>query len=696
METFTHKFYKVLDDNVTCGELGDSDIVVCYELPCPAQQSRTYKKQLNDPFIVPVFLSNNGHPRYTSYRSGPSLFGYPFIAVIDQKQATDVGTIYDAIVSRLERWTTNARDLYTWEAGSLVFTDDTPIQISGIHLPKLAPVTEIKENGDVINVDDVPSEGDIADEKSIIIQEADADAPMDITPDTVVRKTGTKKDIFQLRLQANHKDFGTGFQGYGASSQRYETWDNRELDADSHPILLREDDAFFCEFDENMKSYYFGEEVTRWEHARWNIWDQFIHPEYIEAKKANAERKNKGMSLADCLTEFTKEEQLGDDDLWYCPQCKKHQHATKKFDLWKAPDVLVVHLKRFSNSRTLRDKIDTHVDFPIEGLDLGELIGERQVAKRLIAAGVDAEQMGLSNLEEPLVYDLFGVDEHIGGLGGGHYRAYASNHMTEQWYHFDDSYVTKARATDAVVSHFTLVIFVQTILTNLCNQNANAYLLFYRRRTSRPLGGKSHGKIEEARLKQPGSKANPDDIAIDTQLPTPPNESNHSSYLNSGTSRLAALVPLPANTARDSWPTPRSDSKSSPASTPPALEDSELPDFENSQLDEVIQTSLDPLQIASHHYDFPDPSSKASPTSSIEAEPDFDHDHNESNWDLPGAIFDEIQTFDNDWEHGQYSDSGSSNANPFADPTAQQDKDDYAEIVKDIPIHESKPLDIDL
>jgi ubiquitin carboxyl-terminal hydrolase 4/11 len=105
---------------------------------------------------------------------------------------------------------------------------------------------------------------------------------------------------------------------------------------------------------------------------------------------------------------------------------------------------------------------------------------------------------------------------------------------------------------------------------------------------------------------------------------------------------------------------------------------------------------LDPLQIASHHYDFPDPSSKASPTSSIEAEPDFDHDHNESNWDLPGAIFDEIQTFDNDWEHGQYSDSGSSNANPFADPTAQEDKDDYAEIVKDIPIHESKPLDIDL
>lgn len=158
------------------------------------------------------------------------------------------------------------------------------------------------------------------------------------------------------------------------------------------------------------------------------------------------------MTLEECMTEFTKEEKLGEDDLWYCPQCKKHQQATKKFDLWKAPDILVVHLKRFSNSRALRDKIDTLVEFPVEGLDIGDLVGERQVAKRLAAAGVDAAELGLKDLDEPLVYDLFAVDEHMGGLGGGHYRAYAENHLTEQWYHFDDSYVTKSRAADSVVS----------------------------------------------------------------------------------------------------------------------------------------------------------------------------------------------------------------------------------------------------
>lgn len=51
--------------------------------------------------------------------------------------------------------------------------------------------------------------------------------------------------------------------------------------------------------------------------------------------------------------------------LRYCPNCKKHQQATKKFDLWSLPKILVVHLKRFSYSRYWRDKLDTVVEFPI-------------------------------------------------------------------------------------------------------------------------------------------------------------------------------------------------------------------------------------------------------------------------------------------------------------------------------------------
>jgi ubiquitin carboxyl-terminal hydrolase 4/11/15 len=35
------------------------------------------------------------------------------------------------------------------------------------------------------------------------------------------------------------------------------------------------------------------------------------------------------------------------------------------------------------------------------------------------------------------VYDLIGVDEHYGGLGGGHYTASAKNFMDGCWYHYN-------------------------------------------------------------------------------------------------------------------------------------------------------------------------------------------------------------------------------------------------------------------
>lgn len=87
----------------------------------------------------------------------------------------------------------------------------------------------------------------------------------------------------------------------------------------------------------------------------------------------------------------------------YCPTCKKHQRATKKFDLWSLPEVLVIHLKRFSYTRSLRDKLDTLVEFPIRGLNMAPYI--------------------LNPNPTDAVYDLIGVCNHYGGLGGGHCMA---------------------------------------------------------------------------------------------------------------------------------------------------------------------------------------------------------------------------------------------------------------------------------
>lgn len=63
--------------------------------------------------------------------------------------------------------------------------------------------------------------------------------------------------------------------------------------------------------------------------------------------------------------------------------------------------MLVVHLKRFSYSRHYRDKLDTHVDFPLTDLDLTEYLINK-------------------NVTTETKYDLIAVSNHYGSLGGGH------------------------------------------------------------------------------------------------------------------------------------------------------------------------------------------------------------------------------------------------------------------------------------
>jgi hypothetical protein len=77
-----------------------------------------------------------------------------------------------------------------------------------------------------------------------------------------------------------------------------------------------------------------------------------------------------GISVYDCIRAFTKPEKLGKDDAWFCSKCGDFRQATKKFDLWKLPEIMIIHLKRFQVSGVRRDKISTVVNYPVSGLDL--------------------------------------------------------------------------------------------------------------------------------------------------------------------------------------------------------------------------------------------------------------------------------------------------------------------------------------
>uniref|UniRef100_A0A3Q3BCG7 Ubiquitin carboxyl-terminal hydrolase n=1 Tax=Kryptolebias marmoratus TaxID=37003 RepID=A0A3Q3BCG7_KRYMA len=152
------------------------------------------------------------------------------------------------------------------------------------------------------------------------------------------------------------------------------------------------------------------------------------------------QKKKTTVALRECIELFTTMETLGEHDPWYCPTCKKHQQATKKFDLWSLPRILVVHLKRFSYNRCWRDKLDTLVDFPIRDLNMSEFVCDPKAG--------------------PYVYDLIAVSNHYGGMGGGHYTAYGKNKVDEKWYNFDDSSVSSA-SEDQIVTKAAYVLFYQ-------------------------------------------------------------------------------------------------------------------------------------------------------------------------------------------------------------------------------------------
>lgn len=167
------------------------------------------------------------------------------------------------------------------------------------------------------------------------------------------------------------------------------------------------------------------------------------------------------LKIESCFAKLTEREQLGPSEQWYCSKCKKHCQAYKRLSLWTTPDVLILHLKRFRYSAGAfvhRQKIDAFVQFPIEGLDLSDVI-----------QGPAPDGSGTAP-----IYDLYAVSEHIGGLGGGHYTAKArvasipstgvaeTGSTTGSWYSFNDSMVHESQSTAAVTQ--------------------NAYVLFYMRR----------------------------------------------------------------------------------------------------------------------------------------------------------------------------------------------------------------------
>ena len=132
-----------------------------------------------------------------------------------------------------------------------------------------------------------------------------------------------------------------------------------------------------------------------------------------------------GCSLYHCLDQYVRGDPIND---WTCPECQRQHDVDKKLDLWRLPQVLILHLKRFSFAGRTSRKSHVQVSFPLRDLDLGQLA------------------IGPYPDTHSLVYDLYGVVEHHGSQHNGHYTAYCLNQPAATWFFLDDTAVREVSA----------------------------------------------------------------------------------------------------------------------------------------------------------------------------------------------------------------------------------------------------------
>jgi ubiquitin C-terminal hydrolase len=152
---------------------------------------------------------------------------------------------------------------------------------------------------------------------------------------------------------------------------------------------------------------------------------------------------NKLYTLDECLNNFISDEQLDQHNKIKCSLCSIKNRSIKKIQIWKAPKILVIQLKRFVTNASV-SKILNPVEYPIENFDITNYFHPDSPYK------INA------------IYNLIGINIHMafGSINAGHYVSIVKNNYDNEWYLFDDSKNVIKMDNDDL-------------------QNRNAYLLFY-------------------------------------------------------------------------------------------------------------------------------------------------------------------------------------------------------------------------
>ena len=148
-------------------------------------------------------------------------------------------------------------------------------------------------------------------------------------------------------------------------------------------------------------------------------------PLFNEKSTAEIKSSRNNLSVYDAFDLFNKEEFLEGDNQWYCNNCKQHQNAAKKIEIYKTPLYLIIQLKRFKQRNNivrfiLGSKNTTYINYK-EVLNLKEFV-----------VGPDKDKS---------IYNLYAITIHKEFMNGGHYIAFCKNKGI--WITYDDDRVIK-------------------------------------------------------------------------------------------------------------------------------------------------------------------------------------------------------------------------------------------------------------
>ena len=140
-----------------------------------------------------------------------------------------------------------------------------------------------------------------------------------------------------------------------------------------------------------------------------------------------------GTTLQECWDFHFKVESVND---WMCNCCKTKTIVFKQFHYHRR-EILILTLKRYNAER---EKVTTVVDFPINGFE------------------VSCDSTSGEENTEQIKYDLFGVINHMGNDGDGHYTVYLKRDGC--WHEFNDHQVSGMEEKEIVSQHAYILIFV--------------------------------------------------------------------------------------------------------------------------------------------------------------------------------------------------------------------------------------------